>query len=573
MKKKSSDYHSACFGFVESVLSGEKIAGKEIIEACQRFVDDLENPAFDFRERDANFVCAIIERTMFHKQGEDLEGRPLKGTPFLLQPWQVFAVYNICGFFKAGTDERRFKETFIFLPRKSGKTSTVAALAYGLALLSRKSGSTVYLIAATAKQAYQSFEFIKNSLEASGAISEFKVRDSYVEHSMSCDMGAAGYIKIEALASNPKGHDSFNAPICIADELHAIDGAEYNRFKEAQKAYTNKLMIGISTAGDNPNSFCYRRLQYSKKVVSGEIRDDTLFVMIAKADEDEDGNVDFTNPIQHEKANPSYGVTIRPDDILQDALQAQNDPQQRKDFLSRSLNVYTSAVRAYFNMDEFEASDSKYSWTLEELAKLPIDWYGGADLSKMHDLTATALYGSYQGVDITITHAFFPRVMAHLKADEDNIPLFGWADDGLLTLCNSPTVNYSDVVNWFVDMRQKGFKIKRVGFDKKFGREFFTGMKTAGFSIEDAPQYYWRKSEGFRHIEKMAKDGNFYFLHSDAFRYCASNVAAVEKTDDMVQYEKVNYTQRIDIFDACVFSCCKMLEDDERERKASSWWS
>ena len=104
------------------------------------------------------------------------------------------------------------------------------------------------------------------------------------------------------------------------------------------------------------------------KVVNGTIKDDSLFVFISRADQDENGEVDYTNPIQHEKANPSYGVTIRPDDLMNEALQAQNDPQQRKDFLSRSLNVYTTAMRSYFNIEEFKRSDNKYDYTLEELA-------------------------------------------------------------------------------------------------------------------------------------------------------------------------------------------------------------
>ena len=170
---------------------------------------------------------------------------------------------------------------------------------------------------------------------------------------------------------------------------------------------------------------------------------------------------------------------------MNDALQAQNDPQQRKDFLSRSLNIYTSALRAYFDLDEFKRSDRKYSWTIDQLAKLPIKWYGGADLSRLPDLTAACLYGHYKGVDIVIPHAFFPVVMAHKKADEDDIPLFGWAEDGWLTLCNSPTVNHADVVKWFVDMRRRGFKISQVGHDRKFCREYFIGMKDAHFNIVD----------------------------------------------------------------------------------------
>ena len=128
-----------------------------------------------------------------------------------------------------------------------------------------------------------------------------------------------------------------------------------------------------------------------QKILIGTAKDESCFIFIAKAEEDEKGNVDFTSAKQHEMANPNYGVTIRPADIMNDAIQAQNDPQQRKDFLAKSLNVYTSAIKAYFNIHEFRQSDSKYSWTLEELAKLTIDWYGGADLSKLHDLTAACL--------------------------------------------------------------------------------------------------------------------------------------------------------------------------------------
>ena len=240
------------------------------------------------------------------------------------------------------------------------------------------------------------------------------MRDNNAEHSISyqftaADGSPAGGIHIEALASNPDAQDSFNCNIAVADEIHAFKkAAQYNRFKEAMKAYTNKLIIGITTAGDEINSFCYRRLDYAVKVLNGTAKDDSLFCFVSRADQDENGNVDYTSAEQQQKANPNYGITIRPADIMQEALQAQNDPQQRKDFLSRSLNIYTSAMRAYFNLDEFRRSDQKYSWTLEELAKLPIDWYGGADLSKLHDLTAACLYGNYKGVDIVIPHAFFP---------------------------------------------------------------------------------------------------------------------------------------------------------------------
>lgn len=579
----AAEYQAAVDGYVDGVLSGEIIACEEIKLSCERYVRDLQNPKWDFRSEPACEVVSIIETTICHQQGEFLDGTPLRGTPFKLLPYHLFIVFNIMGFYIAGTQLRRFTEAQDFIPRKNIKTTFAAALAWALALYYAPSGSKVYEVGGALKQALEGFDFLAYNLHrlristTEDPENGLRILNGNSEHSITGDIGEAGYISINALAASTDKQDSFNCNIVIADEEHTYKSPQqYQVLKDATKAYSNKLIIGISSGGKLAHGFLARRVEYCRKILKGTITGDAadrLFIFLACAPRMDNGDIDYTNPEVLQGCNPGWGQSIRPQDMINDAAEAKADPQLRPEFLQKSLNVFTAELKAWFDIEEFRASDRRYDWTLDELRRLPIRWYGGSDLSKLHDLTAACLFGNYKGIDIIIPHCWFPVVAATQKAQEDEIPLFGWKDDGWLDMCNDKVLNHSDVVRWYMARRTEGFKIRRIGHDRKFCREYYIEMKKQNFPVKDQPQLFTRKSEGFRYLEASAKRGTLYYCHAEPFEYCVQNVRGIEKSDDMVMYEKIAPHLRIDVFDCAVFAVCTYLEELEASGKGVGWFS
>lgn len=573
--------------YATDIVKGKKVACKETIQAAQRFLDDLKDERYELRAKDAEFCIQIIEKTFVHIKGT------AKGQPYILENWQRFIIYNVAAIYIAGTNERKYKETFIFLPRKNSKTFFASALAWALSLLERNYFSVLYIVATKLDRALEGFNNILENLEAMGEKRNFRILDNNAEHSINrsfydAEGNKTGAMKIQALASDAKKADGLNGNIFILDEIHGYKNAnEYFVYKQAMKAYVNKLLIGITTAGNNMNSFCYQRLQYCQKILNKEVEDEQYFIFITKADNPDD----YTNPLEHEKANPNYNVTIRAADIMAEAMQAQNDVSARSEFLNKSLNIYTNTMSAYFDIGEIQVSnETAYAMLrdkinsqgrvigidkpipIEELAKLPVQWFGGADLSKMFDLTGAAIYGRYEDIDITITHGFIPITQAKAKADEDNIPFFWWKEQGWLTLTNSELVDYEEVVKWFKNIRQLGFKIKAVAFDKYNSRDFVRSMEKQKFKMEEAGQQFWKKSEAFREIERKIKEKKFTYMNSKAFEYCISNVKANEDAEERVRFEKVSENFRIDLFDATVVAVKQAIIVRDKNRKINTWF-
>ena len=561
---------------------------------AKRFLEDLRDPRWEFRPALPEFVIEIITGLFCFAQGERLDGTPLRGEPMELMPWHLFCIYNVCGFYLPGTQIRRYTEADLFAPRKTVKTTFGEGLQTAMALWYRKSGAKAKTVAGSMKQGMEGFDWLTFNFKRLGLVAEnnppgkLRLLDSSLGHRIEGEIWD-GYINLETLAFKPELFDSFNAQFIHLDELELYkNDIPYTRLRDSMKAFTNKLILCTFTAGDDGLGFAAQKRDYMEKILRKTVTGtdaDRTFVFLAQAPQEPDGSIDFMNPAVHRAANPAYGITIRPDDMIAAAEQAQAQPRLRKEFFTRSLNRFVSSFKAWFDVEEFRRSDRRYSWSPEELAKLVPAWFGGADLSKLHDLTAACIAGEIpadkakcpewtppEDVLVLIPHCWFPLVAATEKANQDQIPLFGWQEDGWLDMPNTPSMDPAEPVQQFLKWKKEGFRIKQVGHDKKFARPYITAMRKAGFRVKDQPQLYMQKSEGFRYIEHKAKIGCLYYLHAEPYEYCVQNVRAVETVDDAIQYEKLGENLRIDVFDASVFATVRLLIDTDRSSAGAGWF-
>lgn len=215
--KNNSPNFKIAVDYATDVVAGKIIAGKRRIKACQRFLDDLESDKFDFRNEQFDFAVKFIQGLVVHKKGESLEGMPLTNAPFILQPWQIFCIVNLFGFYRKNSTIRRFTEALFMLPRKNGKTPFASALALTAAILDNQSGSNVYIIANSLKQTRESFDFLTHTVKY-WKDKSIKIKDNNNEHVIRKEF-SKGSFTINALAAEEDNLDSFNGNIIILDMI------------------------------------------------------------------------------------------------------------------------------------------------------------------------------------------------------------------------------------------------------------------------------------------------------------------------------------------------------------------
>lgn len=415
--------------YAKLIVEGKKICGRAEYLACKRHLDDMTKKNFQYI-----FDSAIAERhiELANKLtiGEGNSPRKLKTRGF-----QNFIIGSIFGWRKKNSKKRRYREAYIQMARQNGKSFIAGEMCNDFTTFSGYHYGRVFCTATKQDQANIVWEEVAKFIESDSDLKElYKIR-KYDRTIESLVTGTT----IKAIGRDTKSADGFRSILAICDELHAHPNNQmYKLMLDGQVNVDNSLTLAITTAGFNLNSFCYEHYQFCKKVLSGAIDKESLFVYIAELDDDDD----IWNPQNWAKANPlllwNEDETLNKEMLARMAEKAIDAKEKQGNelinFLTKSLNRWvTYSGGAWLDAEKWRdcASDLKLS---DMRGK---ECYLGIDLSSGGDLTSIALIFPYQQDNDKIyvwSLSFMPelRVLEHEKTDE--APYRIWAVSGQLIL-------------------------------------------------------------------------------------------------------------------------------------------
>ena len=416
--------------YAKLIVEGKKICGRSEYLACKRHLDDMSRKDFPYI-----FDSAMAERhiELANKLtiGEGNSPKKLKTRGF-----QNFIIGSIFGWRKKRSKERRFREAYIQMARQNGKSFIAGEMCNDFATFSGYQYGRVFCTATKQDQANIVWDEIDKFIESDADLKElYKIR-KYDRTITSLVTGTT----IKAIGRDTKSADGFRSILAVIDELHAHPNNQmYKLMLDGQVNVDNALTLAITTAGFNLNSFCYEHYQFCKKVLSGAIEKESLFIFIAELDEDDD----IWEPKNWSKANPlllwNEDNTINQTMLARMAEKAIDAKEKQGNdlinFLTKSLNRWvTYSGGAWLDAEKWRACACETK--LENLRGR--ECYLGIDLSSGGDLTSIALvFPPLMGDDkiYVWSVSFMPelRVLEHEKTDDAPYRLWATSKQLILT--------------------------------------------------------------------------------------------------------------------------------------------
>lgn len=490
------------------VVKGDVLAGRMVRLACQRFLDDLKRKDWIFEETKVDRVCAFAE-LLPHVKGRWAQ----KKEYIQLQDWQVFILACLFGFVDKG-GRRRFRQAYVMLPRKQGKSVLAAVIGLYMLVMDGEAGAEVYCGATSEQQAWEVFRPAKlMSQQAEGFCGEFNV--TVAAKSIFTQDGS----RFQPVIGKPGDGSS---PHCaIIDEYHEHDTPDqFDTMLTGMGAREQPLALVITTAGDNLGGPCYEMQRFAEDVLEGHIGDDRLFAAIWSIDKDDDWR-DFS---VWKKANPNLGVSIFEDFLDARYQEALNRPSKQGINLTKHLNLWVSARDAWLNMADWQACAEPLE--IEDFAGSEA-WIA-MDLATKIDVAAmVAKIKMPDGRAVFFPFFYLPEAAAYEAKSKNSAAYAGWAEAGHLTLTPGDATDFEFIAEKLRELLRL-LDVQAVGFDPYQGHHLAQQLQAEGAPMVEYPMQTRTLSPPMRELEAGIAAHTIAHPGNPMFDWMASNVTAKE---------------------------------------------
>lgn len=528
------------FKYHEAIQKKEVIVGVWVRLCFEILTTGLLNGEWEFNEKKANKAIKFIENFCHHSEG--------RSDLLHLELWQKAIVSAIFGIMDKTTGYRQFREVFIIVARKNGKTLFAAAIAAYMTYVDGEYGAKVYFLAPKLDQAdlvYDAFYQIVQSDDELDSITKKRRSDIYIK---------AFNTSVKKIAFNSKKSDGFNPQLVVNDEMEAWPGdqglKQYEVMTSALGARKQPLIISIATAGYVNDGIFDELFKRATAFLKGNSREKRLLPFIYMIDD-----IEKWDSIEElKKSNPNLGVSVSVEYYLEQIEIARNSISKKVEFMTKFCNIKQNSAVAWLDYwDVMKCVHEEKPLSLEDFKGCYC--VGGIDLSRTTDLTAASIVINRDGINHIFTRFYMPQKRYEVAINEDNTPYNIYRDRGFLFISGENQVDYKDVYNWFIEL-VKVYKIKplKIGYDRYSANYLVEDLKTAGFHTDDV--YQGTNLTPILHeFEGNLKDGLFDFGDNSMLAAHFLNVAVdINLNDSRMKPVKIEKCMRIDgamsVFDA-----------------------
>lgn len=301
--------------------------------------------------------------------------------PFKLELWQAFLLANIFGWKKYsvdGEDYRLYREVYVEIPKKNGKTELGAAIAIYMMVADGEPGAQVYTAAYTRDQAKRCFEPAQEMVRRSPHIRK-------VVRSLMNNMSVPStFSSMSAVSHDAKNSEGKNSHCVIYDEFHVhLTDKLKMSLESGMASRTQPVLFTPTTAGDNKQSPCYEFRSTCINILEGRSNITDTFALIYTLDEGDD----WKDEAVWHKANPNLGVSKQLAYLRNKFTKALENGREEVDFKTKQLDLWVDAAVTWIPSETWEALAMR-----DFVPPADAICYGGIDLGRSNDISSFAMY-------------------------------------------------------------------------------------------------------------------------------------------------------------------------------------